>query len=75
MAKRRMMVQIIPRVILTLPSTISIGKKKGREEIEDIKLQLQILVKQEHWGVFPFADERNGIPAKNCFSLPSRMLC
>lgn len=53
------------------------GKKKRveREEIEDIKLQLQILVKQDHWGTFPFADGRTEIPAKNCFSLPSQMLC
>lgn len=39
MAKRRMMVQIIPRVILTLPSTISMGDKEKKrvekEEIED----------------------------------------
>lgn len=71
-----MMVQIIPRVILTLPSTISVGGKKKveREEI-DIELQLQILVKQEYWGTFPFADGKSGIPAKNCFSLPSQMLC
>lgn len=57
MAKRRMMVQIIPRVILTLPSTISMEIKKGRKRRNRRhQVATAILVKQEHWGTFPFAD-------------------
>lgn len=40
------------------------GGKKIEKEIEGIKLQMQILAKEEHWTVFPCADGRIGIPAE-----------
>lgn len=64
MAKRRMMVQIIPSVILTFPSTISAGKKQNHYVM---CANPSGSLTKETQGALSFTDLRAGLPSDECF--------